>query len=158
VQLAEEMIGGAPGTRTGLRWGFSVAVEQQSGESMAVRGSAPLGAWRAEARVCCAELACGMGSRGSADAFKGESWGSRGGAPRERPTRIAAVIAGSSPHPIPGWFLEGKGAGEAGVRARARALDRAGPCARGRSGATCSGNQSSRGGTEGWFGGEDGPA
>ena len=66
--------------------------------------------------------------------------------------------SGSKPHPIPGRFLEGKGAGEAGVRARARALDRAGPCARGRSGATCSGNQSSRGGTEGWFGGEDGPA
>ena len=39
-----------------------------------------------------------------------------------------------------------------------RWIERVRARARGRSGATCSGNQSSRGGTEGWFGGEDGPA
>ena len=58
---------------------------------------------------------------------------------------------------FPGCFLEGKGAGEAGMRVRARARDRAGPCAHaGRSGATRSGNRSSRSGTEDRFGEEDG--
>ena len=68
-----------------------------------------------------------------------------------------AADSGLNPHPIPGWFLERKGAGEAGMRVRARARDRAGPCAHaGRSGATRSGNWSSRSGTEDRFGEEDG--
>ena len=68
--------------------------------------------------------------------------------------------SGSSPHPIPGWFLEGRGAGEAGVWVRARVRDGAGPCASaGWSGATGSGKRSSRSGWSGAeerLGGEDG--
>ena len=96
-------------------------------------------------------------ARGFAGVLNRGRRGSWGGAPREGPARNAAEIRDRVLIRFSGCFLEGKGAGEAGMRVRARARDRAGPCAHaGRSGATRSGNRSPRSGTEDRFGEEDG--
>ena len=54
------MTGDVPGTQVKLQWWFLVAVEQQSGEDTAARGSAPSGG---EAGRCARVLggSCGMG-------------------------------------------------------------------------------------------------
>jgi len=70
--------------------------------------------------------------------------------PRKLRRGDCAADSGLNPHPIPGWFLERKGAGEASVWVRARVRDRAGPCASpGWSGATGNGKRSSRSGRSG---------
>ena len=106
-------------------------------------------AWRSRRRSLRAEARwrlglCGAlvdgGIRGVRGMLKGRWWRSLACEPRKLRRGDCAAESGLNPHPIPGGFLERKGAGEASVWVRARVRDRAGPCASpGWSGATGSG-------------------